>query len=145
MKKLTICCLVIAVSALFTPVAQAGTKCIHLTNFCDGLEITSFPTIAGTAVVGLWDWVCLGNNTGSLIAGAPTKFGGQPIYPYSGGTGSGFAGLFALNGSLHEFDLWGSMDGFTVFAFQTNQPYTTTKGKCNPLARTNPKRPAVVR
>lgn len=145
MRKFAICCLAIAVSAMFVPAAQAGTKCYHLTNFCDGLETTTFPSNAGTAVVGLWDWVCLGNNTGTLIGGAPTKFGAQPLYPYNGGTGSGSFALFTLNNSLHLFDLWESFDGFTVFAVQTNQPFTTTKGVCNPLVNTNGKPPALLR
>jgi hypothetical protein len=140
MRKLAICCLVLAVVSMFAPAAQAGTKCYHLTYFCDGLETTAAPPI----VVGLWDWVCLANNTGTLIAGTATKFGSQPIYPYVGGTGSGFDAMFVLHPTTHTFDLIATSDGFTTFAFQLNSPYTTTKGKCNPLDRANSKRPPAV-
>jgi hypothetical protein len=68
MRKFAICCLTLVAVTMFVPAAQAGIKC-HLTNFCDGLQTTTFPTIAGTAVVGLWDFVCLGNNTGTPTCG----------------------------------------------------------------------------
>jgi hypothetical protein len=143
MRKFAICC--IAVAAMFVPAAQAGTKCYHLTNFCDGLQTTTFPSNSGTAVVGLWDYLCLANNTGTPVGGAPTKFGTQPTNPYFGGTGAGAYLLFTLNNNLHQFDLWESFDGVTVFVVQTNQPFTTTKGACNPLVNTNGKPPAVLR
>ena len=149
MRKFAICCLAIAVATMLVPAAQgAMTKCYHLTNFCDGLEATNIHVggIAGTITVGLWDWLCLANNTGTLISGVPNKFGGQPLYPYSGGTGSGFTAIFTFKPAVAMFDLYGTFDGVTAFAFQTNQPFTTTPGVCNPLS---PKhtglRPAIIR
>jgi hypothetical protein len=135
MKRFAICCVALAVAAMFVPAAQAGTKCYHLTNFCDGLEATNIFVggTAGTITVGLWDWVCLANNTGTLVSGVPNRFGGQPLYPYSGGTGSGFSATFTFKPLTHLFDLYGTVDGMTTFAFQTSQPYTTTPGPCNPL------------
>ena len=129
------------VAVVFAPAAQAGTRCIHLTNFCDGLETTTSSGI----VVGLWDWVCLDANTGSLISGTATKFGGQPIYPYSGGTGAGFTAEFVLHPVTHTFDLIGSTDGITTFFFQSSQPYTVTKGPCSPLHNVNNRPPAVLK
>jgi len=147
MKTFGICVLVLVVAAMFVPSAQAATKCYHLTNFCDGLEATNIHVggLAGTITFGLWDWQCLANNTGTLVAGVPNKFGGQPLYPYSGGTGAGFAAIFTFKPSVAAFDLYGSFDGFTTFAFQTNQPFTTTPGVCMPLAKTNGTRPATTR
>jgi len=141
MKKFAICFAALAVAAMFVPAAQAQScpgKCYHLTNFCDGLEATNVHVggISGTLTAGLWDWKCLANGTGTLVAGVPNKFGTQPLYPYSGGTGAGFDAQFTFNNALHKFDLYGTFDGCTFSAFQVNQPFTVTKGACNPLART---------
>jgi len=137
MKMFAICCLVLAVAVMFVPAAQAGTKCYHLTNFCDGLQSTTIFVGGdqGTESVGLWDWLCFGNNTGTLQSGGPNKFGTQPLYPYSGGSGQGFQANFTFKPVNHTFDLYATQDGHTTFAFQTAQPYTTTNGNCNPLAR----------
>ena len=137
MRKLTICLMVILVAALFVPSAKANppVSCYVLTNFCDGLQISQIKVggIQKTEAVGLWDWVCLKVGTGTLISGSPGRFGTQPLYPYAGGTGSGFNANFAFN-PLLGFDLYGTFDGATTFAFQTNQPFTRVKGPCNPLA-----------
>ncbi len=135
MKKFAVCCLAVVAAALFVPAATAGTTCFHLTNFCDGVQsTTSFVGgVQGTEAVGLWDWVCLANGTGTLDSGGKNKFGTQPLYPYSGGTGSGFNANFTFKTLTHTFDLYGTFDGMTTFAFQTNQPYTTTSGPCSPL------------
>jgi len=134
MRKFAICCLALAVAAMFVPAAQAGTKCYHLTNFCDRIQTTTFSSNAGTAVVGLWDDLCLANNTGTPVGGATNKFGTQPTNPYFGGTGAGVYYIFTLNNSLHQFDLW-AWDGINLTAIQTNQPFTTTNGACKPLER----------
>ena len=135
MRKLAVCCLAIAVVVMFVPAAQAGTKCYHLTNFCDGLEANNIIVggDAGTVTAGLWDWMCLKVGTGSLVSGVPNKFGGTPLYPYSGGVGQGFSAVFAFKPSAHTFDLYATFDGSSVQAFQVNQPYTTTNGACSPL------------
>jgi len=147
MRKLAVCCLAIAVVVMFVPAAQAGTKCYHLTNFCDGLEATnsSLGGNAGTLVAGLWAWQCSNTCPGSLVVGVPNKFGGQPLYPYSGGTGAGFAAMFAFKPSSHMFDLNVTMDGFTFQAFQINQPYTTTNGVCSCGKANDGKMPATLR
>jgi hypothetical protein len=135
MKKFAICCAVLVFAAMFVPGAQAAQKCYHLTNFCDGLQFGNVfvGNVQGTEAVGLWDWRCFANGTGTLVAGPPGKVGTQPLYPYSGGTGGGFSANFAFRASTLTFDLNATFDGFTVTTFQTNQPYTTTKGVCNPL------------
>jgi hypothetical protein len=132
MKKFAICCLALVVVSMFVPAAQAATKCYHLTNFIDGLEVTTIFVggIQANEVVGLWDWVGSHDNTGTLVSGGPNKFGTHPTYPFDGG----FQANFTFKGSTHLFDLYGTFDGFNTFAFQTNQPYTTTGGVCSPLA-----------
>jgi len=138
MKKFAICVMVLMVAAAFVPNAQAAapkTYCYVLTNFCDGIQMTQIHVggIQGTESVGLWDWLCLKAGTGSLMAGGVDKFGTQPLYPYSGGTGSGFSANFTFN-KVKGFDLYGTFDGATANAFQTSQPYTKQAGACNPLA-----------
>jgi hypothetical protein len=136
MKKFAICAALVLAVMLSVPSAQAATKCYHFTNFCDGLQVTSIHVggIQANEYVGLWDWICLGNGTGTLISGgAGPKIGTQPLYPYSGGTGYGFNANFTFKASTHLFDLYATFDGQTTTAFQTNQPYTTTNGPCNPL------------
>ncbi len=137
MKMFAICCLVLAVAVMFVPAAQAGTKCYHLTNFCDGLQATQIFVGGnqGTEEVGLWDWLCLANGSGTLQTGGPNKFGTAPTYPYTSGHAYGFSANFTFKSLTHTFDLYGTFDGSTTFAFQTAQPYTTTAGPCNPLAR----------
>jgi hypothetical protein len=133
MKTFAICVLVLAVAALFVPAAQAGTKCYHLTNFCDGLEATTSTGSDGALVAGLWDWQCLANNTGTIVVGVPNKFGGLPTNPpYNTGSGAGFGAMFVFKPATHTFDLL-ETDGFTYFAIQVNQPFTTKAGVCNPL------------
>jgi hypothetical protein len=95
--------------------------------------------IQGNEVVGLWDWLCFANGTGTLMTGGPNKFGSQPVYPYIGGSAIyGFAANFTFKPSLAAFDLYGTFDGSTTQAFQTSQPYTVTNGPCNPLGPRNP-------
>jgi hypothetical protein len=151
MKKLAICCLVIAAIAVFTPAAaQATTFCYHLTNFCDGLQATNIFVggIEATEEVGYWDWVCSGSCTGTLQSGGNNAFGTQPLYPFSGGTPAGFNANFKFKPLILMFDLYGTFDGATTFAFQTNQPYTRTKGPCclaGVAPKTNGKRPSTIR
>jgi hypothetical protein len=149
MKKLAICCLVIAAVALLSPTVQAQkTFCYHLTYFCDGVQATNWAVgpVQGTEVVGLWDWVCLGQGTGTLTSGGPNgRFGTQPVYPFNGGTPAGFNANFTFNQSLGVFDLYGTFDGMTTFAFQHISPYTRTKGPCSPLHAKSGLRPATVR
>ena len=136
MKKFAICVLAVVVAAMFVPGAQAATKCYHLTNFCDGVQASQSHVggIQVNEVVGQWDWVCQGAGVGSFFAGGVNKFGTAPYYPMtSGGTFYGFAANFTFKPSVAAFDLYGTFDGATAFAFQTNQPFTTTAGACNPL------------
>jgi len=135
MKEVGIWGLALVVAAMLVPSAQAGTKCYVLTNFCDGLQVTNIFVggVQGTESVGLWDWVCLGQGTGTLISGGNNAFGTQPVYPYIAGLTAGFNANFKFKPLIAEFDLYGTFDGVTSMAFQTNQPFTTTKGACNPL------------
>lgn len=149
MKKFAICCLVLAVVAMFVPTAYANPKtfCYHLTYFCDGVQATNFGVgpVQGIESVGLWDWVCLGAGTGTLMSGGNNKFGTQPLYPFSGGTPAGFNANFTFNRSLGVFDLYGTFDGMTTFAFQHNSPFTLSAGPCNPLHAKSGLRPSTVR
>ncbi len=139
MKKFAICCAVLVVAAMFVPAAQAGTKCYVLTNFCDGVQVNQIFVggVQGTEVVGLWDWVCIRGGDGTLISGGPNKFGTQPLYPFHGGTPSGFNANFTFKGLTHTFDLYATTDGTTTFAFQTAQPYTSHSGACVPPVNAN--------
>ena len=143
MKKFAICCMALFVVAILVPSAQAGTKCYNLTNFCDKIQYNqvSVGGVQKTEVVGLWDWACLANGTGTLISGSVKKIGTQPLYPYSGGTGFGANANFTFG--VGVFDLYGTADGATVLAFQTAQPYTSTNGACNPLKHNNASRPSL--
>lgn len=139
MKKFAICCLAVVVAAMFVPAAQAGTKCIHLTNFCDQLELvqTFVGGVQGQEVVGRWDWVCTFANDGTLISGSPNKVATQPLYPFHGGAAFGYNANFTfktLPGPTRLFDLYGTGDGITNFAFQLSQPWSFTAGHCNPLS-----------
>ena len=142
MKKFAICLAALLVAAMFVPGAQAAaTKCYHLTNFCDGVQATNI-TVGGIQaheVVGLWDWLCIGGGTGTLMSGGPNKFGTAPVYPYVFGSDIyGFSANFTFKPPAHAFDLYATFDGLTTFGFQTNQPFTTTNGPCNPLGPRKP-------
>ena len=143
MKKFAICCLAIAVIALFAPAAFATpvTTCYHLTYFCDGVQATG---PSGGEDAALWDWLCLANGTGTLAIGPHKKFGTQPLYPYSGGSGQGFAANFVFK-ITGLFNLPATQDGATIFYFQKNSPYTTTTGACSPLHAKSNLRPSTVR
>ena len=143
MKKFAICCLAFAAVVLLSQVSFAATTtCYHLTYFCDGVQATG---PFGGEDAGLWDWLCLANGTGTLTIGPHRKFGTQPLYPYSGGSGQGFAANFKFVPLTATFNLYGTNDGATVFLFQQNSPYTTTAGPCNPLHAKSGLRPSTVR
>lgn len=131
MKKFAICCMALFVAAMLVPSAQAATKCYHFTNFCDQIQINQVAVggIQKQEVVGLWDWLCFGSG-GTLISGSVGKLGTQPTYPYVGGLGYGFNANFTFANATKLFDLYATFDGATAFVFQTNQPFTLTKGAC---------------
>ena len=146
MKKFAICCLAVVVAAMCVPAAHA-TKCYHLTGFCDQVQANKIFVggVQGNEVVGLWDWVCLGAGTGTLVSGGPNKIGTQPLYPYAGGTGFGANANFSFKPLTGLFDLYGTVDGATTFAFQIAQGFTTTPGACSPLAPKTGTRPSLGR
>lgn len=132
MKKFAICCMALFVVAMLVPSAQAATKCYHLTNFCDQIQVNIITGLGGaqkTEVVGLWDWQCLGSG-GTLISGSNNKIGTQPTYPYVGGYPFGANANFTFVPASGLFDLYGTFDGSTTFAFQAGQPFTRTNGAC---------------
>lgn len=143
MKKFAICCLAVAAAVLFVPAANAApiTTCYHLTYFCDGVQSTQI----GGVVVGLWDWVCLGAGTGTVMGGVKNKFGTNPTYPFSVGTPLGAHANFYFKPTTATFNLTGTVDGVTFFYFQKNSPYTTTAGPCSPLGPKTGARPALGR
>jgi len=138
MKKLAICCLVMALAALFVPVSQAAPRCITFTNFCDRIEFdtTNVGGVEGTVFFGSWDWECASDPTSSIIGNGGTKFkvGTRPIYvgtDYAFAYSAGFT--FKKAGLL--FDLYGT-NGPSAFAFQLAQPWTQASGSCG-FARTH--------
>ena len=133
MKKFAICLLAIAALTVFVPstFAKSATTCYHLTYFCDGVQATK----NGAEDAFLWDWICLGAGTGQIGIGPHKKFGTYPLYPFNSGTPGGFAANFVFGAGT--FSLPATFDGVTISNFQTNSPYTTTSGACNPLGPRN--------
>jgi hypothetical protein len=144
MKKFAICCMALFVVAMLVPTAQAATKCYHLTNFCDQVQVSNAVVggVQKTEVYGEWDWVCLLNGDGTPISGGTNKFGTNPSYPYHGGTSFGANANFTFG--VGVFDLYGT-DGVNLLTFQTNQPYTKTNGACSPLKHNNASRPSLTK
>ena len=130
MKKLFLSQLLIVVC--FVPLGHAGSQgyCMHLTNFCDTLELQK----SGELAYGGWDWQCefdwtstplLGNLIGDReLAARPAGDGGDRDV-----LGAYSAEFYFRSGNV--FDLYGTGGIQTgVFSFQTGQPYTMTRGEC---------------
>ena len=137
MRKLTLCCIVLALAVAMAPSSQAAVRCIHFTNFCDSIQVnntvteTTFP--GSKANYGGWDWECLGDWTSaSIIGNSATKslmatrvvYSGT-IYAYAYTSGFGF--VFKKTGSFFNLE---DTNGSSMFALQTNQPWTLTSGAC---------------
>jgi hypothetical protein len=143
MKKFTVCCLALALAFMFVPQSQAATYCIHLTNFCDTLNLTTLQ-VGGdqkTLIYGAWDWECVGDYTGSSIIGGPpggtNTVATRPVYegtPYA----FAYSAAFTLKINGHTTDLYGT-NATSAFAFQTAQPFTVNTGSCTGHANSNGK------
>jgi len=142
MKKFTVCCLALALAFMFVPQSQAATYCIHLTNFCDTLNLTTLNVggVQGTLVYGAWDWECVGDYTGSSIIGKTGSIVTVATRPVYEGTPYAFAysADFTLKVAGKTLDLYGT-NATSAFAFQTAQPFTFNSGSCAGHANSNGK------
>jgi len=137
MKKLALCCTILALAVAMIPSSQAAVRCIHLTNFCDTILVnntvteTTFP--GGKANYGGWDWECLGDWTSASIIGnsaAKSLMATRPVYSgtdYAFAYTTGFGLVYKKSGPI--FNLEGTT-GTSMFALQTSQPWTLTNGAC---------------
>lgn len=149
MKKFAICCLVLAVAAVFVPTSQAQQDyCLTFTNFSDQvhMEFTDAGGITGNLAWGDWDWEGPGTTPTSLIGTLRLPRLNLASRPYDPGTGYVFAYstgfVFKGNGQGGNFDLAASCGidcGSGGFFFQLDQPYTVAKGSCGFDARNNGK------
>lgn len=137
MKKFAICCLVLAVAVMFVPAAQAAPapKCITLSAFCDQLQHKSFLVggQTGKLTLGLWDWTCDPGALATPISGKAAGAFGKTILatqPVAGGFPFGIQTHFSLNNATGLFDLYGSFDDSTFFAFQLSMGFTQAPGAC---------------
>jgi len=123
MKKLVILLLGLTV-AFISPFSQAAPRCMHLTNYCDTIEFDT----SGSLAYGGWDWLCWGDWTTSVLGNAKKSPDLATHLVYEDMWLVDYSTEFLFkSGKL--FDLWGT-DGQYVFSFQTDQPFTITKGAC---------------
>lgn len=132
MKKLAICCLVLALAAIFVPTSQASPRCITFTNFCDQIQYdtTVVGGVTGTVFYGDWDWFCTPGSSTSIIGngGSKLKVATRPVYyTYTFAYTAGFT----FRKSDHLFDLMATtgLAGGALY-FQYNQPWTQAGGTC---------------
>ena len=129
MRKLAV--LSVAVLALIAtgaiPAHAGGPFCIHLTNFCDSLTITT--DVTGNAY-GTWDWTCDGVTLPSVLGKASDGVIFSATRPVdSSGVPFAYTTNFVFHKQNKNFDLWGT-DGNSMIVFQLSQPYTNTAGAC---------------
>lgn len=137
MKKFALGCLVLALAVMIVPQSFAAQKCIHFTNFCDSISLNTATVggVMGTAGYGGWDWLCTGNWTDASVLGNATnnaRIGTRAysaVYAYL----SPYTFQFTFN-LANGFDLYGT-NGSSLFAFQTNQPFTLSGGACRTPAK----------
>jgi len=125
MKKFVLWQLVSLV-VLLVPRGQAAEHCMHLTNFCDTIELKP----SGDLQYGAWDWLCTGDWQSASIIGQTKVPRELTTRPATGWESETITLQFSLKPGL-LFDLTGT-DGLQdgLFTFQTNQPYTITTGHC---------------
>ena len=95
-----------------TPAHAAGPFCIHLTNFCDTVSVTT----SGSNNYGTWDWTCDGVDLTSVIGIQSAGLITDGTKPVAGGVPFNYSTNFAFNKATHTFDLWGT-DGSSIFPF----------------------------
>ena len=104
-----------------TPAHAAGPYCVHLTNFCDTLQITT----SAANNYGLWDWTCDGVTLTPVIGVSSAGLITDASLP----SGLGYATNFTFNKASHSFDLWAT-EGNVIFPFQLGQPFSISNGAC---------------
>ena len=108
---------------------DAGPYCIHLTNFCDQIQVSTNP--ASGNFFGFWDWSCECEfDTTPGIGRMMAKEGGSPAPTFTATT-IGFlqAVEFILHPETRTFDQW-LTDGRSDVLGQSNEPWTATPGPC---------------
>jgi len=138
MKKLAICCLVLAVAVMFVPKSQANPRCISLQDYCD---LTNFDTSniggqTGTELIGDWLWDCVSTSTYTAgNGGAKLKFGTRPVY--SNGVAFFYTSNWTLTKANHlgDINFSAGLSGGLAFAIQ-NEPWSQSAGTCF-AAKTN--------
>jgi hypothetical protein len=125
MKKLAVLA-VLAMAVVASGVTPASATCLTFTNFCDRIQLH---VDGAKNAYGIWDWTCNGVDLTSIIGRVPgpdLSMGTRPVY-------AGFPFQYSTNFVFHKdsqlFDLYGT-EGTVIFAFQLDQPWTITPGKC---------------
>lgn len=132
MKKLAICCLVLALAAIFVPASQAAPRCITFQDYCDQIQFdtSNIGGVTGTALWGDWQWVCSADTTLISGKGGPKLTAAtQPVY--ASGVPFGLNAAFVLRKSDHLMDVYfsGGLAGGIVFGV-TNEPWFQAAGSC---------------
>lgn len=127
MKKLAICCLALAVCAVFVPTSHAASKCIALSDFCDrvSVNITNVGGQQGTELVGLWDWTCDGVTLAPMAGGAGTKLKFAGFL-----AGIGLTENWTANKGNHITDIYLTADGVNESPLVTGEGFSLTNGSC---------------
>lgn len=139
MVKTIFSTLLLAVALIVVPQSYASTKCVHFTNFCDSLQLTTSNSASGVLAFGGWDWLCTGDYTDAQVMGIARS--GHAILssrPESSGYFSPYTFTFDFDLANHLFDLY-ETDGTGVLQLQTNQPWTGTSGNCRDERNANSK------
>ena len=126
-----------------TPALAAGPFCVHLTNFCDSLTMT---TDSSGNSYGTWDWTCDGVTLASVLGRARpgprlVNAGTRPV------DASGIPFTYTTNYQFEQgpgllFNLWVT-DGTSSFAFVLDGSYTVTGGACSFAGGSNGKKPSL--
>jgi len=125
MKKLAVFAL-LTLALVTSGVTSASATCITFTNFCDRIQLH----VDGSKnAYGVWDWTCDGVTLTSIIGRVPGPDLSMGTRPVAGGAPFNYSANFVFHKSSQLFDLWGT-EGTVIFAFQLDQPWTITPGKC---------------
>jgi hypothetical protein len=132
MKKFAICAVLVLGIMAFTGAATPAhaTKCIHLTNFCDSIQVNidSYGNAYGN-----WGWLCDGVTLANILGRKGPihiqNLATRPVFS------SGFAYYYTFQFDFNQpgagyFNMYAT-DGNTSFPQQLDQPFDTTNGSCS--------------
>ena len=109
--------------AISVPPAYASKRyCVHLTNFCETLQIST----SAHNSYGLWDVACDGTNLAPVIGRASTGVITAAGHP----EGFRYTHRFVFDRTTYLFNQLAT-DGTSIFAVRVNEPFTITKGACS--------------